>query len=76
MQWAKAEIEFVPLTQKLAEIGHYKYEDWKSLFVQLFNHSEDDDIVGAIATVQTAMHARGLFVGSEPTGQHLMPGES
>ena len=42
MQWAKGEIKFIPLTQKLAEIGQYKHEDWKSLFNQLFNHSEDD----------------------------------
>ena len=76
MQWVKAEIEFVPLTQKLAEVGHYKYEDWQPLFVQLFNYSEDDDTVGAIASVQTAMHARGIVLGSEPTDQHPMPGES
>jgi hypothetical protein len=76
MQWVKGEIEFIPLSQKLAEIGHYKHEDWKSLFDQLFNHSEDDDTVGAIATVQTAMRAHGLILGSEPTDQHLMPSES
>ena len=76
MQWAKGEIKFIPLTQKLAEIGQYKHEDWKSLFDQLFNHSEDDDIVGVIATVQTTMDAHGLFLGSEPTDQHPIPGES
>ena len=75
MQWVRGEIEFIPLTQKLTEIGQYKYEDWKSLFNQLFNHSEDNDIVGAITTVQTAMDAHGLFLGSESTDQHSIPGE-
>ena len=67
---------FTLLTQKFAEIDKYKHEDWKSLFDQLFNHLEDDDIVGVIATVQTAMDARGLFLGSEPTDQHPIPSES
>jgi len=76
MQWAKGEIKFIPLTQKLAEIGHYKHEDWKSLFDELFNHSEDDDVVGAIATVETVMRACGLSLGLEPSDQHPMPSES
>lgn len=78
MQWAKNEIEFIPLTQKLAEIGNYKHEDWKPLFDQLFTHSEEDDVLGATATVETAMRARGLSFPTDPsvdviTNQNALP---
>ncbi|KAH0828590.1 hypothetical protein J3R83DRAFT_2892 [Lanmaoa asiatica] len=81
MQWVKNEIKFIPLTQKLGEISNYKHEDWKLLFDQLFTHSEEDDVLGATATVETALRVHGLSFLTDPSGdvitsQNVLPGPS
>ncbi|KAI9566704.1 hypothetical protein HD554DRAFT_2040077 [Boletus coccyginus] len=73
MQFMKGEVKFILLTKKLVEIGYYKHEDWKILFNQLFNLSEDNDVMRAIAAIETMMGSHGLSLGSEPTDQHPMP---
>ena len=42
MQWAKGELEFVVLIEKLQELGGYNPAEWQVLFRDLFDLSEDD----------------------------------
>ncbi|KAG6381505.1 hypothetical protein JVT61DRAFT_88 [Boletus reticuloceps] len=60
MKWAKNEIDFIPLTEKLAELGGYNYEDWRPLFTDLFTLGEDDNVLGSIERVENAMKACGI----------------
>ena len=62
MQWAKGELEFVMLIEKLQELGGYNLAEWQVLFRDLFDLSEDDNVLGSIAKVEEAMWAHGMFL--------------
>ena len=64
MQWAKGELEFVALTKKLEGLGGYNLADWQVLFRDLFDLSEDDNVLGSIAKVEEAMWAHGIFLAN------------
>ena len=72
MEWAKGEIAFTTLEEKLTVLGDYQYSDWSGLFTLLFNHEEEEDVLGAIAAVEAAMVERNLAFTANP---HAMPGE-
>ena len=52
MQWAKSKIAFTTLEEKITQLGDYKYSDWSNLFTLLFNHEEEEDVLGAISAVE------------------------
>ena len=73
MQWAKGEIAFTTLKERLTQLGDYKYLDWSNLFTLLFNHKEEEDILRAILAVEATMVEHDLEFTEN---LHAVPGES
>lgn len=73
MQWAKGEIAFTTLEERLTQLSDYKSSDWSNLFTLLFNHEEEEDVLGAILAVEVAMVERDLVFTAN---LHTVPGES
>lgn len=76
MQWAKGELEFVPLTEKLEALGGYNPEEWQGLFRDLFDLSEDDNVLESIAKVEEAMRAHGIILEDPSANSRQTSGES
>ena len=54
----KGKIAFTTLEEKITQLGDYKYSDWSNLFTLLFNHEEEEDVLGAISAVEAAIGRR------------------
>ena len=73
MQWANGEIAFTTLEERLTQLSDYKSSDWSNLFTLLFNHEEEEDVLGAILAVEVAMVEHDLVFTAN---LHTVPGES
>ena len=76
MQWAKGKLEFVPLTEKFEALWGYNPEEWQGLFRDLFNLSEDDNVLESIAKVEEAMQAHGIILEDPSANSQQTSGES
>jgi hypothetical protein len=46
----------------LEALGSYNPEEWQGLFRDLFDLSEDDNVLGSITKMEKAMRAHGIIL--------------